>query len=52
MKVRLCFVPPGGGEANYSLDFDMPAVPRSGDYISIKRPIKTASEFPGRATSS
>ena len=47
MKVQLYFVPPGGGEADYSLDFDMPAVPRPGDYISIRRPIKAASEFPG-----
>jgi hypothetical protein len=38
MKVRLIFVPPGGGEADYSLDFDLPSLPRPGDYISIKRP--------------
>lgn len=38
MKVRLVFVPPGGGEADYSLDFEMPAIPRPGDYISVMRP--------------
>lgn len=38
MRVTLAFVPPGGGETDYSLDFDMPALPRAGDYISINRP--------------
>ena len=38
MKVTLVFVPPGGGETDYSLDFDLPAVPRTGDYICIRRP--------------
>lgn len=38
MKVRLIFVPPGGGEADYSLDFDLPSLPQPGDYISVKRP--------------
>lgn len=38
MKVRLVFVPPGGGEADYMLDFELPGVPQPGDYISIQRP--------------
>jgi hypothetical protein len=38
MKVRLVFVPPGGGEADYSLTFDLPSIPQPGDYISITRP--------------
>jgi hypothetical protein len=38
MKVTLVFVPPDGGEADYSLDFDLPGVPQPGDYISITRP--------------
>lgn len=38
MKVRLVFVPPGGGEADYSLHFDLPGIPQPGDYISVKRP--------------
>jgi hypothetical protein len=38
MKVTLTFVPPGGGEADYSLDFDLPGVPQPGDYIRIVRP--------------
>ncbi len=37
MKARLVFVPPGGGEIDYSLDFDLPGVPQPGDYISIGR---------------
>lgn len=38
MKVQLTFVPPEGGEADYSLIFDMQALPRPGDYISVTRP--------------
>jgi hypothetical protein len=38
MKARFVFVPPGGGEADYGLDFDVPAPPQNGDYISITRP--------------
>jgi len=33
MLVRLVFVPLGGGEADYSMDFEVPAIPRAGDYI-------------------
>jgi hypothetical protein len=35
MLVHSVFVPPDGGEIDYSLDFDLPAVPHAGDYISI-----------------
>lgn len=38
MKVRLTFVPPGGGEQDYMLDFELPSVPQAGDYISLTRP--------------
>jgi hypothetical protein len=38
MKVRLVFVPPGGGEQDYYRDFEMPGVPQAGDYISVMRP--------------
>jgi hypothetical protein len=38
MKVTLVFVPQGGGEADYQLDFDMPLLPRPGDYIRVRRP--------------
>lgn len=38
MKVTLTIVPPGGGEADYHLAFDLPAVPQPGDYVSVKRP--------------
>lgn len=36
-KVRLVIVPPGGGEADYSLDMMVPALPHQGDYISVLR---------------
>jgi hypothetical protein len=38
MKVTLVFVPPGGGDAEYSLQFELPSVPQPGSYISITRP--------------
>src|SRR5438105_3072298 len=44
MRVYLTFVPPGGGEADYSLPFDMPELPRPGDYISVCRPGQIGSE--------
>lgn len=37
IRVRLTFVPPGGGEVDYGLTMDMPALPRAGDYISVLR---------------
>jgi hypothetical protein len=44
MKVRLTFVPHGGGEADYGLDFDLPCIPQSGDYIQITRHEKRGAE--------
>lgn len=44
MRVKLVFVPPGGGEADYSLDFDLPSVPQPGDYISVTRSEKVGTE--------
>ena len=38
MKVNLSFVPPGGGETDYTLPMEMPEIPRAGDYISVFRP--------------
>jgi hypothetical protein len=37
MKVSLIFVPPGGGEADYQLEFELPGIPQKGDYIAIQR---------------
>ena len=37
MKVKLIVVPPGGGRYEYSIDFEMPAVPRAGEYITLAR---------------
>jgi hypothetical protein len=37
MKVIFSFVPPDGGEGNYELEFDLPAIPQPGDYIKIMR---------------
>ena len=44
MKVTLTFVPPGGGEADYSLEFDLPGIPRPGDYICV---LREDAEAPG-----
>lgn len=37
MEVRLIMVPPGGGEADYSLDFVLSEVPRAGEVITVSR---------------
>lgn len=37
IKARLIFVPPGGGESDYGLHFELPEIPRPGDYITITR---------------
>jgi hypothetical protein len=37
MRIRLVAVPPGGGEADYSLEMECPAVPQVGDYITVMR---------------
>jgi hypothetical protein len=44
INMRLLFVPPGGGETDYGLDFALPAIPRPGDYISVMRPNQSGSE--------
>lgn len=44
MKIHLSFVPPGGGETDYSLIMQMPEIPRAGDYISIFRPGQQGTE--------
>lgn len=36
-EVTLVIVPPGGGEADYSLPVSVPALPREGDYVSVMR---------------
>lgn len=36
-EVTLVVVPPGGGEAEYSLQMNVPALPREGDYVSVMR---------------
>jgi len=46
MKIKFVFVPPGGGEADYSLEFELPSVPQPGDYISInEKGQKGTSDF-------
>ena len=47
MKVSLVFVPPGGGEADYQLEFELPSVPQAGDYISV---IRDGATSPGYET--
>jgi hypothetical protein len=44
INVRLLFVPPGGGETNYGLDFNLPSIPQPGDYITVTRPNQEGSE--------
>lgn len=44
MKVNLSFVPPGGGETDYSLTMDLPEIPHAGDYISVFREGATGTE--------
>ena len=44
MKVNLAFVPPEGGDVEYSLQFELPSVPQPGNYISIIRPDQVGSE--------
>ena len=44
VRAELIIVPPGGGEAEYKLTFDLPAAPNAGDYISIMR---TGAKEPG-----
>jgi hypothetical protein len=36
-EATFVFVPPGGGEAEYSLRMNVPALPREGDYVTIMR---------------
>jgi hypothetical protein len=36
-EVTLVIVPPGGGEADYSLPMSVPALPREGDYVTVMR---------------
>ena len=36
-QVTLVVVPPGGGEAEYSLQMEVPALPREGDYVTVMR---------------
>lgn len=44
MQATLVFVPPGGGEVDYSLDFELPSVPQLGAYISIRRSDERTTE--------
>lgn len=36
-EVTFVIVPPGGGEADYSLQMSLPALPREGDYVTVIR---------------
>lgn len=36
-QVTLVIVPPGGGEAECSLQMEVPALPREGDYVTVMR---------------
>jgi hypothetical protein len=45
-QATLVVVPPGGGEAEYSLLFEVPALPREGDYVTVMR--HRPAPVPGR----
>lgn len=41
IKTEVSIVPPGGGEQDYSMVLQFPALPREGDYLSVrKRPVE------------
>lgn len=40
MQIYLVVVPAGGGEAEYTLTMEVPAVPQVGDYITVTRDYK------------
>jgi hypothetical protein len=44
LKSTLAFVPPGGGETEYYLEFELPGAPQPGDFISIARSGKRGTE--------
>jgi len=44
MRVNLAFVPPGGGETDYSLSIELPEMPHAGDYVSVFRQGSTGTE--------
>jgi hypothetical protein len=44
MEAMLVFVPPGGGDAEYSLQFELPSEPQPGSYISLSRPDQLGTE--------
>ncbi|TNF12802.1 MAG: alpha/beta hydrolase [Rhodobacteraceae bacterium] len=44
MRVRLIFVPPGGGQSDYRLEFELPAIPQAGDYIYVTRDDEEGAE--------
>ena len=44
LRATLVFVPPGGGEADYYLEFELPSVPQPSDYISIARSDQRGTE--------
>jgi hypothetical protein len=44
VKATLTIVPPGGGEAEYSLDFELPGAPQPCDYVTVSRPDRAGVE--------
>lgn len=43
IQIHFAFVPPGGGETDYSIEANLPAVPQAGDYIMINVPDEVGS---------
>jgi hypothetical protein len=36
MKFSICIVPPGGGEADFTIAVEGSAIPRNGEYITVQ----------------
>jgi hypothetical protein len=45
MKVELHIVPPGGGDVEFALELEMPAVPRVGEYVMLSVLAQGAGTF-------
>jgi hypothetical protein len=51
MKIEFSFFRPGKeGRPDYALEFEMPAIPRPGDQIVIRKPEATTEAFRVRRT--
>jgi hypothetical protein len=45
MNVELHIVPPGGGDVEFALELELPAVPHVGEYVMLSVPAQGAGMF-------